>query len=226
MFITGRRQPELARPLTNWVLTRYRSGRVGAPADLDRLYAEVDAAGQGLDIVVADAGSTRVARLGEITEDDLDTLLTTNVKGVVCTRAESSAAAQRRRVDHPDRVHHSRPWSSGAEPLRRIEGRRALVDACRADESGQSGHPGRRPRGGIDRDTGERQSGGESDRVSSVEEFGAAVSRPSRWVGSPILSRSPTPKSFWPAICPASRLDPPSPPTVGSTRSDVTAQAD
>ena len=60
-------------------------GDVGAPEDLDRLYAEVDAAGQGLDVVVANAGSTRVARLGEITDDDLDALLTTNVKGVVYT---------------------------------------------------------------------------------------------------------------------------------------------
>ena len=34
---------------------------------------------------MANAGSTRVARLGEITDDDLDALLTTNVKGVVYT---------------------------------------------------------------------------------------------------------------------------------------------
>jgi len=60
-------------------------GDVGTPEHLDRLYAEVDAAGNGLDVVVANAGSTRVARLGEITEDDLDALLTTNVKGVVYT---------------------------------------------------------------------------------------------------------------------------------------------
>ena len=60
-------------------------GDVGTPEDLDRLYTEVDAAGKGLDVVVANAGSTRVARLGDITEDDLDTLLTTNVKGVVYT---------------------------------------------------------------------------------------------------------------------------------------------
>ena len=53
--------------------------------DLDRLYAEVAAAGKGLDIVVANAGSTRVARLGDISDDDLDALLTTNVKGVVYT---------------------------------------------------------------------------------------------------------------------------------------------
>jgi NAD(P)-dependent dehydrogenase (short-subunit alcohol dehydrogenase family) len=60
-------------------------GDVGTPTDLDRLYSEVDTAGKGLDVVVANAGSTRVARLADITEDDLDALLTTNVKGVVYT---------------------------------------------------------------------------------------------------------------------------------------------
>ncbi|MFZ3291924.1 MAG: SDR family oxidoreductase [Mycobacterium sp.] len=86
VFITGRRQPELASAAAQ---LGHRAvavpGDVGAPEDLDRLYAEVDAAGQGLDVVVANAGSTRVARLGEITDDDLDALLTTNVKGVVYT---------------------------------------------------------------------------------------------------------------------------------------------
>jgi NAD(P)-dependent dehydrogenase (short-subunit alcohol dehydrogenase family) len=86
VFITGRRQPELdttAKELGPHAVAV--PGDVGNPRDLDRLYAEVGAAGKGLDIVVANAGSTRVARLGEITDDDLDTLLNTNVKGVVYT---------------------------------------------------------------------------------------------------------------------------------------------
>jgi NAD(P)-dependent dehydrogenase (short-subunit alcohol dehydrogenase family) len=86
VFITGRRQPELstaAAQLGSHAVAV--PGDVGTPEDLDRLYAEVDAAGKGLDVVVANAGSTRVARLGEITEDDLGALLTTNVKGVVYT---------------------------------------------------------------------------------------------------------------------------------------------
>lgn len=86
VFITGRRQPELdaAASTLGPRVTAVR-GDVGAPEDLDRLYAQVAAAGTGLDIVMANAGSTRVARLGEITDDDLDALLTTNVKGVVHT---------------------------------------------------------------------------------------------------------------------------------------------
>jgi NAD(P)-dependent dehydrogenase (short-subunit alcohol dehydrogenase family) len=86
VFITGRRQPELSTAATQLGSRAVAvPGDVGTPEDLDRLYAEVDAAGNGLDVVVANAGSTRVARLGEITEDDLDALLTTNVKGVVYT---------------------------------------------------------------------------------------------------------------------------------------------
>jgi NAD(P)-dependent dehydrogenase (short-subunit alcohol dehydrogenase family) len=90
VFITGRRQLELDSAVQELgpraVGVR---GDVGVPDDLDRLYAAVGAAGAGLDIVVANAGFTRVARLGEITDDDLDAVLTTNVKGVVYTVQKS-----------------------------------------------------------------------------------------------------------------------------------------
>ncbi|MFZ1165477.1 SDR family NAD(P)-dependent oxidoreductase [Mycobacterium sp.] len=86
VFITGRRQTELSTAAAQLGPHAVPvPGDVGTPEDLDRLYAEVHAAGKGLDIVVANAGSTRVARLGDITDDDLDALLTTNVKGVVYT---------------------------------------------------------------------------------------------------------------------------------------------
>jgi NAD(P)-dependent dehydrogenase (short-subunit alcohol dehydrogenase family) len=86
VFITGRRQAQLDDALgqlgerANGV-----RGDVGAGADLDRLYTAVAEAGRGLDIVVANAGVTAVARIGDITEDHLDTLLLTNIKGVVFT---------------------------------------------------------------------------------------------------------------------------------------------
>ena len=84
VFITGRRQPELSSAAAQLGSRAVPvPGDVGVPADLDRLYTEVAAAGKGLDIVVANAGATRVSRLGEISDDDLDALLTTNVKGVV-----------------------------------------------------------------------------------------------------------------------------------------------
>ncbi|BBY20757.1 SDR family NAD(P)-dependent oxidoreductase [Mycobacterium stomatepiae] len=86
VFITGRRQAELdsaAKQLGSRATAV--CGDVGKPEDLDRLYAKVEEAGRGLDIVMANAGVTRVSRLGEISDDDLDSLLTTNVKGVVFT---------------------------------------------------------------------------------------------------------------------------------------------
>lgn len=86
VFITGRRQAELDTAAAQLgPRATAVCGDVGTPAHLDRLYTKVDAAGKGLDIVVANAGATRVARLGEISDDDLDALLTTNVKGVVYT---------------------------------------------------------------------------------------------------------------------------------------------
>jgi NAD(P)-dependent dehydrogenase (short-subunit alcohol dehydrogenase family) len=86
VFITGRRQSELdsaAEQLGPRAIAV--RGDVGKPEDLDQLYAKVKQAGAGLDILMANAGVTRVSRLGEITDDDLDALLTTNVKGVVYT---------------------------------------------------------------------------------------------------------------------------------------------
>ena len=86
VFITGRRLAELAAAAKELGPRAVAvPGDVGNIRDLDRLYAEVGAAGNGLDVVVANAGVTRVARLGEITDDDLDALLTTNIKGVVYT---------------------------------------------------------------------------------------------------------------------------------------------
>ena len=86
VFITGRRQSELdsaAEQLGSRAIAV--RGDVGTPEDLDGLYAKVKEAGAGIDILMANAGATRVSRLGEITDDDLDALLTTNVKGVVYT---------------------------------------------------------------------------------------------------------------------------------------------
>ena len=86
VFITGRRQAQLDEALGQLgERATGERGDVGAAADLDRLYAVVAEAGRGLDVVVANAGVTAVARIGDITEDHLDTLLSTNIKGVVFT---------------------------------------------------------------------------------------------------------------------------------------------
>jgi NAD(P)-dependent dehydrogenase (short-subunit alcohol dehydrogenase family) len=86
VFITGRRQAQLDEALGQLgERAKGVRGDVGSSADLDRLYAAAAEDGHGLDIVVANAGVTAVARIGDITEEHLDTLLTTNIKGVVFT---------------------------------------------------------------------------------------------------------------------------------------------
>lgn len=86
VFITGRRQSELDAALAQLGnrATAVR-GDVGSGDDLDRLYAAVADNGRGIDVLMANAGVTRVARLGEITDENLDALLSTNIKGVVYT---------------------------------------------------------------------------------------------------------------------------------------------
>ena len=86
VFITGRRQPELDAALRELGPRAIGvRGDVAVAADLDRLYAAVEESGHGLDVVMANAGVTAVARIGQITEEHFDTLVTTNLKGVVFT---------------------------------------------------------------------------------------------------------------------------------------------
>jgi NAD(P)-dependent dehydrogenase (short-subunit alcohol dehydrogenase family) len=86
VFITGRRQAELDAALAQLAEKATGvQGDVGVGADLDRLYAAVPESGRGCDIVVANARVTAVARIGDITEEALDTLLSTDAKGVVFT---------------------------------------------------------------------------------------------------------------------------------------------
>jgi NAD(P)-dependent dehydrogenase (short-subunit alcohol dehydrogenase family) len=86
VFINGRGQAQLDNALAQLgERANGVRGDVGASADLDRLYAAVAESGRRLDIVVANAGVTAAARIGDITEDHLDTLLSTNIKGVVFT---------------------------------------------------------------------------------------------------------------------------------------------
>jgi NAD(P)-dependent dehydrogenase (short-subunit alcohol dehydrogenase family) len=86
VFITGRR-----KEILDAAVAEIGSGAEAVPADsanlddLDRLYATVRERAGGLDIVVANSGSGVLAPLGEITEEQVDQTLGTNVKGVVFT---------------------------------------------------------------------------------------------------------------------------------------------
>jgi len=86
VFITGRRDAELAaavREIGSNVTGV--QGDVSKLGDLDRLFARIEQEKGTLDVVFANAGIARYARLGEITEELYDSIFDINVKGLVFT---------------------------------------------------------------------------------------------------------------------------------------------
>jgi NAD(P)-dependent dehydrogenase (short-subunit alcohol dehydrogenase family) len=87
VFITGRRDPELAAAIKE--IGRNVTGVQGDVAnlgDLDRLFAQIKREKGKLDIVFANAGGALpLAPLGEITENHYDSLFNINVKGLMFT---------------------------------------------------------------------------------------------------------------------------------------------
>jgi NAD(P)-dependent dehydrogenase (short-subunit alcohol dehydrogenase family) len=86
VFITGRRDPELAvavkeigRNVTGV------QGDVSSLADLDRLFARIKQERGKLDVVFANAGMAKYAALGTITEELYDLTFDINVKGLLFT---------------------------------------------------------------------------------------------------------------------------------------------
>src|SRR5947209_14314375 len=86
VFITGRRDPELAAAVkevgSNVVGLR---GDVSNLGDLDRLFAHIGREKGKLDIVFANAGVAKYAPLGAITEELYDSIFDINVKGLLFT---------------------------------------------------------------------------------------------------------------------------------------------
>jgi NAD(P)-dependent dehydrogenase (short-subunit alcohol dehydrogenase family) len=86
VFVTGRHGPALDSavakigPAATGVV-----GDVSNPADLDHLYAVIRDHGRGLDVLFANVGIGEPARLGEITEEQIDRIFGTNVRGLVLT---------------------------------------------------------------------------------------------------------------------------------------------
>ena len=86
VFITGRREPELAAAVNE--IGRNVTGiqgDVSKMADLERLFAQIKQAAGRLDIVFANAGMARYAALGAITEELYQSIFDINVKGVLFT---------------------------------------------------------------------------------------------------------------------------------------------
>src|SRR5216684_436266 len=86
VFITGRREPELAVAVKEIGrnITAVR-GDVSNLDDLDRLFAQIKREKGRLDIVFANAGVARYAPLGTITEELYDSIFNINVKGLLFT---------------------------------------------------------------------------------------------------------------------------------------------
>ena len=86
VFVTGRREPELAAAVKEiGGNVRGVQGDVANLGDLDRLFAQIEREKGRLDIVFANAGVARYAHLGEITEELYDSIFDINVKGLLFT---------------------------------------------------------------------------------------------------------------------------------------------
>ena len=86
VFITGRREPELAAAVKE--IGRNVTGVQGDVSnlgDLDRLFAQIKREKGTLDIVFANAGGAQFAPLGKITEEHYDSVFNSNVKGLLFT---------------------------------------------------------------------------------------------------------------------------------------------
>jgi NAD(P)-dependent dehydrogenase (short-subunit alcohol dehydrogenase family) len=86
VYITGRRKRELdAAAASIGTAVTAIEGDVTKPADLDRIYAQIGQEHGRVDIVFANAGAGDLASFGSITEEHLDKVFGTNVKGLVFT---------------------------------------------------------------------------------------------------------------------------------------------
>ncbi len=86
VYITGRRKPELdaAAASIGTAVTAIQAD-VTKPKDLDRIYGQIGQEKGHVDIVFANAGAADLAPFGSITEEHLDEVFATNVKGLVFT---------------------------------------------------------------------------------------------------------------------------------------------
>src|SRR5258705_1571165 len=86
VFITGRREPELAGAVKEiGINVSGVQGDVSDLDDLDRLFAQINREKGRLDVVFANAGGATFAPLGKITEEHYDAIFNINVKGLLFT---------------------------------------------------------------------------------------------------------------------------------------------
>jgi NAD(P)-dependent dehydrogenase (short-subunit alcohol dehydrogenase family) len=86
VFITGRREPELATAVKQIGSTVTGvGGDVSKLGDLDRLFGQIKQEKGRLDVVFANAGVATYAPFGKITEEHYDSIFDINVKGLLFT---------------------------------------------------------------------------------------------------------------------------------------------
>lgn len=86
VIITGRQEAKLENAAAEiGPNARAVKAEVSDLAQLDRLYATIEADYSTIDILVANAGGGIIAPLGAITEEQVDTTFSSNVKGVIFT---------------------------------------------------------------------------------------------------------------------------------------------
>ena len=86
VYITGRREAELAAAVKEIGSdVAGVQGDVSNPADLDRLFAQIQQEKGRLDILFANAGIAKYATLGTVTEKLFDSIFGINVKGLLFT---------------------------------------------------------------------------------------------------------------------------------------------
>jgi NAD(P)-dependent dehydrogenase (short-subunit alcohol dehydrogenase family) len=86
VFITGRRDPELAAAVEQiGINVTGVQGDVSDLGDLDRLFAQIKREKGRLDVVFANAGIAKFAPFGTITEELYDSIFNINVKGLLFT---------------------------------------------------------------------------------------------------------------------------------------------
>ncbi|WP_406688596.1 SDR family oxidoreductase [Saccharopolyspora sp. ID03-671] len=86
VYVTGRRTPELEAAVAEIgpLATPFR-GDVSEIVELDRLAATITAAGERIDVLLANAGGGSFRTLEDVTEEHFDQIFRTNVRGLVFT---------------------------------------------------------------------------------------------------------------------------------------------
>jgi NAD(P)-dependent dehydrogenase (short-subunit alcohol dehydrogenase family) len=86
VFITGRRPAELDKAITSiGGSVSAVQGDISNLADLDRIFAHIQAQAGRIDVLAANAGFYEFGALGEITEEHFDKTFNTNVRGLLFT---------------------------------------------------------------------------------------------------------------------------------------------